>query len=49
VRHLDDLESDRQRQANRLHALQHSAYASPTVTAHLTQQLELLGEQIEQV
>jgi transposase len=49
VRHLEDLEGDQQRQVNRQHALQHSAYASPTVVAHLTQQLELLAEQIEQV
>lgn len=49
VRHLDDLESDQQRQANRLHALQHSASSSPTVSAHLQQQLELLEQQIEQV
>lgn len=49
VRHLEDLESDQQRQVNRQHALQHSAYASPTVVAHLTQQLDLLAEQIEQV
>jgi transposase len=49
VRHLDDLESDQQRQKNRLHALQHSAHASPTVETNLRQQLDLLGEQIEQV
>jgi transposase len=49
VRHLDDLEGDRQRQANRLHAMQHSASCSPTVMAHLNQQLALLEQQIEQV
>lgn len=49
VRHLDDLESDRQRQANRRHALHASAAASPTVETHLAQQLDLLEQQIEQV
>lgn len=49
VRHLEDLEADQQRQRNRLHALEHSAHRSPTVVAHLTAQLELLGQQIEQV
>ncbi len=49
VRHLEDLESDRQREANRLHAVQHSAATSPTVSAHLQQQLDLLPKQVEQV
>ena len=49
VRHLEDLEGDQQRQANRLHAWQHSAYASATVMLNLTQQMNLLGQQIEQV
>ena len=49
MRHLDDLESDQQRQANRLHALGYSAAAAPTVEAHLKQQLDLLEQQIEQV
>lgn len=48
VRHLDDLETDRQRQRNRLHALQQGAHPSPTVTAHLQQQLAFLTQQIEQ-
>ena len=49
VRHLEDLESDQQRQRNRLHALEHSAHPSPTVIAHLTAQLDLLQQQLEQV
>lgn len=49
VRHLEDLEADRQRQRNRLHALTHSAYPSPTVEAQLRQQIALLTQQIQQV
>lgn len=49
IRHLADLDNDQQRQANRLHALQHSAYISPMVLANLEQQLNLLGQQVEQV
>ena len=49
LRHLEDLEADRQRQRNRLHALQHSAQPSPTVVGDLQQQIALLTEQIERV
>lgn len=49
VRHLEDLEGDRQRQRNRLHALQHAAHPSPTVLSNLQQQIAWLTEQIEQV
>jgi transposase len=49
VRHLDDLENDRQRQHNRLHALRHSTHQAATVQAHLQQQIDLLQQQIEQV
>jgi len=49
VRHLDDLESDLQRQRNRLHALQHSAQPSPIVQDNLQRHIQLLTEQIAQV
>lgn len=49
VRHLADLESDRQRQRNRLHALQHAAHPSSTVTDNLQQQINFLTDQIEHV
>ena len=49
VRHLSDLEADRQRQRNRLHALQHAAHPSQTVHHNLQQQIDFLTEQIEQV
>jgi transposase len=49
VRHLEDLEADRQRQRNRLHALQHSAQPSSIVQTNLQQQIQFLSEQIEQI
>lgn len=49
VRHLADLESDRQRQRNRLHALQHAAHPSSTVIDNLQQQIAFLTDQIAQV
>lgn len=49
VRHLQDLEADRQRQRNRLHALQHAAQASQTVMSNLKAQIDFLTQQIEQV
>jgi len=49
IRQLDDLEADRQRQRNRLHALQHGAQPSPTVSTQLQQQIDFLTSQIEQL
>jgi transposase len=49
VRHLADLEADRQRQRNRLHALHHAAYPSPTVGDNLQHQIDFLTQQIKQV
>ena len=49
IRHLEDLEADRQRQRNRQDALQHSLQPSPTVLSDLQQQIALLTEQIERV
>lgn len=49
VRHLEDLESDQQRQENRLHAVQHSSYQAVTVQSNLQQQIDWLQQQIEQV
>jgi len=49
VRHLEDLEADRQRQLNRQHALAHAAHPSPFVQAHLQQQIAFLSTQIDQV
>lgn len=49
VRHLADLEVDRQRQRNRLDALQHSASPSAIVQANLQQQIQFLSEQIQHV
>ena len=49
VRHLHDLEQDRQRQRNRLDALQHSVAPLPTIQAQLQQHLDFLSQQIEQV
>lgn len=49
VRHLEDLQTDFQRQRNRQHALRHSAHPAPTVLANLEQQLSLLQTQIQQV
>jgi len=49
VRHWEDLKADRQRQRNRLHALQHGNQPSATVTTQLQQQIDFLTAQIEQV
>ena len=49
VRHLEDLESDRQRQRNRLHALKHAAQASKIVISNLKAQIAFLSKQIKQV
>jgi transposase len=49
VRHLADLEDDRQRQRNRLHGLRHAIYSSPTVQDNLQQQIAFLTTQIDQV
>jgi len=49
VRHLDDLETDRQRQRNRLHALQHGVQPSATIQDNLQHQIDLLSDQIDQV
>lgn len=49
VRHLEDLEVDRQRQRNRLHALQHSAQSAPIVRKNLQRQIHFLTKQIKQV
>ena len=49
VRHLADLEVDRQRQRNRLDALQHSATPSAIVQDNLRQQIQFLSEQIQQL
>lgn len=49
VRHLEDLESDRQRQRNRLHALKHSAQPSKIVISNLKAQIAFLPKQIKAV
>ena len=49
ARHLDDLQTDLQRQQNRLHARQQAAVPVVTVEAHLKQQIHLLQQQINQV
>lgn len=49
VRHLDDLMSDRQRQRNRLEAIQASAQPSATVTSNLQEQIDFLSQQITAV
>lgn len=49
VRHLQDLENDRQRQRNRLHALRYAAQPSATVQHNLEAQIEFLSQQIAQV
>jgi transposase len=49
VRHLEDLESDRQRQRNRQDALKHAAQPSPTVLKNLQAQIDLLSRQIKTV
>jgi transposase len=48
VRHLADLETDRQRQRNRLHALDQAAHPASQVQANLRRQIDLLNQQIEQ-
>jgi transposase len=49
VRHLEDLETDRQRQRNRRDALTRSAQPSPTVLSNLHDQIAFLTQQIETV
>jgi transposase len=49
VRHLADLEEDRLRQRNRLHALQHAAHPASAVLDQLQQHIAFLDAQIEQV
>jgi transposase len=49
VRHLADLEEDRLRQHNRLHALHHAAHPSPAVLDQLQQHIAFLDAQIDQV
>ena len=49
VRHLEDLQTDYQRQRNRLHALRHAAHPAPMVLANVEQQISLLQGQIQQV
>lgn len=49
VRHLDDLMTDRQRQRNRLDAVQHSAHPSSTIVHNLDEQIDFLTQQIEAV
>jgi transposase len=49
VRQMADLEADRQRQRNRLHALQHAAYPSPAVGDNLQRQIDFLTHQIKHV
>jgi transposase len=49
VRHLTDLEADRQRQRNRLHALHHATHFSSTVSDNLQEQIDFLTRQIDQV
>lgn len=48
VHHLNTLEQDRQRQRNRLHALQHSATPSATIQDQLQQQITFITQQIQQ-
>ncbi len=49
VRHLDDLETDRQRQRNRRDALNCSAHPPQPVLDNLRQQIALLTKQIEAI
>ena len=49
VRHLEDLESDRQRQRNRLHAYKRSAHAPATILKDLRTQIQFLSRQITSV
>jgi transposase len=49
ARHLDDLQTDLQRQHNRLHARQQAAESVPTVEDNLKQQINLLQHQIAQI
>jgi transposase len=49
VRHLEDLETDRQRQRNRRDALTRSAQPSSTVLSNLHDQIAFLTQQIEAV
>lgn len=49
ARHLDDVQTDAQRQRNRVHAAEHASRPSATVLANLRAQLALLEGQIAQV
>lgn len=49
IRHLEDLEADRQRQRNRQAALKHAAQPSPTVLNNLHDQIQFLSQQIDRV
>jgi transposase len=49
VRHLEDLESDRQRQRNRRDAIRHSAQPSAIVLTNLDAQIAFLTDQIKQI
>jgi transposase len=49
VRHLEDLESDRQRQRNRHNAIQHSAQPTQTVLDNLQDHIDFLTQQIDAV
>ena len=49
VRHLADLEEDRQRQRNRLAAVKSAARPTPLVVQHLQQQIDFLSQQIKTV
>lgn len=49
VRHLEDLETDRQRQRNRRDAIRHSAQPSAIVLKNLDAQIALLTDQINQL
>ena len=49
VRHLEDLESDRQRQRNRRGAIKRSAQPTPIVLDNLQEQIDFLTDQIEEV
>ena len=49
ARHLEDLQTDLQRQRNRLHAYQHASQPVATVVDNLKHQIDLLNQQIKQV
>jgi len=49
VRHLQDLETDRQRQRNRLGALKRSAHPTAIVVINLQQQIDFLTQQMDTI